>query len=64
MAGSKPGRENAGERIMAMNLGLAIEDVATASNVFSEGTESTGWKNVAALTKGLFMLPRTGPSFS
>jgi len=30
VSGKKPGRENSKERIMSMNLGLAIEDVAMA----------------------------------
>lgn len=34
--GLKPGRERREERIMAMNLGLAIEDVATAIYVYQE----------------------------
>lgn len=34
--GTKLGRENPEERIMAMNLGLAIEDVATAMYVYQE----------------------------
>ncbi|MGA2310536.1 MAG: ornithine cyclodeaminase family protein [Candidatus Bathyarchaeia archaeon] len=36
----KPGRENAKERIMAMNLGLAIEDVATATYVFKKAKKA------------------------
>lgn len=37
----KPGRANEHERIMAMNLGLAIEDVAVAKSVY-EGARSKG----------------------
>lgn len=33
VVGKKPGREDPGERIMSMNLGLAIEDIATATLV-------------------------------
>jgi ornithine cyclodeaminase/alanine dehydrogenase len=40
VAGLKPGRENAEERIMAMNLGLAIEDVATAAYVFQKAKKA------------------------
>jgi ornithine cyclodeaminase/alanine dehydrogenase len=36
----KPGREDAKERIMAMNLGLAIEDVATATYVFQKAKKA------------------------
>ena len=34
VSGRKPGRENSEERIMSMNLGLAIEDMATAHLVY------------------------------
>jgi ornithine cyclodeaminase/alanine dehydrogenase-like protein (mu-crystallin family) len=40
VAGSKPGRLNAEERIMSMNLGLAIEDVATAFYVFQKAKKA------------------------
>ena len=30
----KPGRENENERCMAMNLGLALEDIAVAPEIF------------------------------
>jgi len=40
VAGVKPGRENAKERIMAMNLGLAIEDIATAAYVFQKAKKA------------------------
>ena len=40
VAGVKPGRENAKERIMAMNLGLAIEDVAAAAYVFQKAKKA------------------------
>ena len=36
VSGRKPGRENAEERIMSMNLGLAIEDMATAHLVYQK----------------------------
>jgi len=39
-SGAKPGRENPEERIMAMNLGLAIEDVATAIYVYEEAKKA------------------------
>ena len=34
VTGRKPGREGDGERILAMNLGLALEDVAVAAEVY------------------------------
>ncbi|MDH3365768.1 MAG: ornithine cyclodeaminase family protein [Thermoplasmata archaeon] len=39
--GHKPGRESADERTMSMNLGVAIEDMATAIRVF-EGAKKKG----------------------
>jgi ornithine cyclodeaminase/alanine dehydrogenase-like protein (mu-crystallin family) len=38
--GAKPGRESPVERIMAMNLGLAIQDVATADHVYKEAKKA------------------------
>lgn len=39
LAGRKPGRENASERTMAMNLGLAIGDMAVAPEVLRRAVE-------------------------
>ncbi len=36
VAGRKAGRESADERIMSMNLGVAIEDVAVAAQIYRE----------------------------
>ncbi len=36
VGGLKPGREDDKERVMSMNLGLAIEDVATASHIYKK----------------------------
>ena len=33
IAGQKPGREAAGERIICINIGLALDDMATALSV-------------------------------
>jgi ornithine cyclodeaminase/alanine dehydrogenase-like protein (mu-crystallin family) len=41
VSGKKPGREDSKERIMSMNLGLAIEDVAAASFIY-ERARKTG----------------------
>jgi ornithine cyclodeaminase/alanine dehydrogenase-like protein (mu-crystallin family) len=38
-AGKKPGRENAGERIAAINLGLALDDMATAIRIYKRAKE-------------------------
>jgi ornithine cyclodeaminase/alanine dehydrogenase-like protein (mu-crystallin family) len=40
VSGAMPGRESRKERIMAMNLGLAIEDIATASYVYKEAKKA------------------------
>jgi ornithine cyclodeaminase/alanine dehydrogenase-like protein (mu-crystallin family) len=36
VAGRKAGRESANERIMSMNLGVAIEDIALAVQIYKE----------------------------
>ena len=33
-AGLKPGRENAGERIFSMNMGIAVDDMVTAKVLY------------------------------
>jgi ornithine cyclodeaminase/alanine dehydrogenase-like protein (mu-crystallin family) len=40
ISGKKKGRENPEERIMSMNLGLAIEDVATAGLIFAKAKKT------------------------
>jgi len=39
VAGQRPGRESADERIISLNLGLAIEDVATARLIHAKALE-------------------------
>jgi ornithine cyclodeaminase/alanine dehydrogenase-like protein (mu-crystallin family) len=39
VTGNKPGRENVDERIMSMNLGLAIEDMATARLIYERAVQ-------------------------
>ena len=39
VAGKKPGRQNDKERIMSMNLGLALEDVAVAIHIYQMALE-------------------------
>jgi ornithine cyclodeaminase/alanine dehydrogenase len=39
VAGQKPGREKADERTICMNLGLALEDMATAILIFRKASE-------------------------
>lgn len=36
VAGRKPGREHAGERTISMNLGLALDDMATAIRIYEK----------------------------
>jgi ornithine cyclodeaminase/alanine dehydrogenase-like protein (mu-crystallin family) len=40
VAGEKSGREHQSERIMSMNLGLAIEDIATAKLVLDNANKT------------------------
>ena len=40
VAGQKSGRQNRNERIMSMNLGLAIEDIATAKLIFERANQT------------------------
>jgi ornithine cyclodeaminase/alanine dehydrogenase len=39
VTGVKPGRQDSGERTMAMNLGLAINDIAVAAEIYRQATE-------------------------
>ncbi|MBM3135574.1 MAG: 2,3-diaminopropionate biosynthesis protein SbnB, partial [Chloroflexi bacterium] len=39
VAGRKPGRQRADERIMAINLGLALDDMAVAPEVYRRAKE-------------------------
>ena len=39
VTGAKPGRENSRERTMACNLGLALDDMATAPIVYRRALE-------------------------
>jgi len=39
VAGKKPGRENKNERIISINLGLALDDMATAPLIFNKAKE-------------------------
>jgi len=39
LTGRKPGRESSAERTMACNLGLALDDLATAPLVFKLAVE-------------------------
>ncbi len=39
VAGLKPGREREDERTMAANIGLALEDMAVASEIYARARE-------------------------
>jgi ornithine cyclodeaminase/alanine dehydrogenase len=39
VAGSKPGREDPNERTLAMNLGLALDDMAVAPEIYRRAVE-------------------------
>lgn len=39
VTGAKPGRQDAGERTLAINLGLALEDMAVAAEVYRRAVE-------------------------
>ena len=39
-AGKKPGRENAGERTLCINLGIALDDMATAILIYNRAREN------------------------
>jgi ornithine cyclodeaminase/alanine dehydrogenase-like protein (mu-crystallin family) len=39
VAGKKPGRENAKERTICINLGLALDDMATAILIYRKARE-------------------------
>lgn len=41
VAGKKPGRQNNKERIMSMNLGLALEDMAVAIHIYQMASEKS-----------------------
>ena len=40
VSGQKPGRQNEHERCMAMNLGLALDDIAVAPEIYRRAKES------------------------
>lgn len=46
VSGKKPGRENAEERIMSMNLGIAIEDMATATLIYEKAKKTGAGKKL------------------
>ena len=47
VSGKKPGRESSEERIMSMNLGLAIEDMATATLIYGKAKKTGAGKKLS-----------------
>jgi ornithine cyclodeaminase/alanine dehydrogenase-like protein (mu-crystallin family) len=51
VCGEKPGRENAEERILAINIGLALEDIIVASRVYEIAREKGLYKKLTLMEK-------------
>jgi ornithine cyclodeaminase/alanine dehydrogenase-like protein (mu-crystallin family) len=51
VSGSKPGRENTVERILAINIGLALEDVIVANRVYEIASERGGYQKLILMER-------------
>jgi ornithine cyclodeaminase/alanine dehydrogenase len=51
VCGSKPGRENPEERILAINIGLALEDVIVANRVYEIASEKGGYRRLTLMER-------------
>ena len=51
VAGNKKGRENAKERILAINIGLALEDVIVADYVFKKAEKKGGYNKLTLMER-------------
>ena len=51
VAGKKKGRENAKERILAINIGLALEDVIVADYVYKKAEKSGGYNKLTLMER-------------
>jgi ornithine cyclodeaminase/alanine dehydrogenase len=51
VCGSKPGRENTVERILAINIGLALEDVIVANRVYEIASERGGYQKLTLMER-------------
>jgi ornithine cyclodeaminase/alanine dehydrogenase-like protein (mu-crystallin family) len=51
VAGKKKGRENKKERILAINIGLALEDVIVADYVYKKAEKAGGYKNLTLMER-------------
>jgi ornithine cyclodeaminase/alanine dehydrogenase len=51
VCGSKPGRESPEERILAINIGLALEDVIVANRVYEIASEKGGYQKLTLMER-------------
>jgi len=51
VCGSKPGRESPEERILAINIGLALEDVIVANRVYEVASEKGGYRSLTLMER-------------
>ena len=51
VAGKKKGRENSKERILAINIGLALEDVIVADFVFKKAEKIGGYQKLKLMER-------------
>ena len=51
VAGKKKGRENQRERILAINIGLALEDVIVADYVYKKARKKGGYKSLTLMER-------------
>jgi ornithine cyclodeaminase/alanine dehydrogenase len=51
VAGKKKGRENQKERILAINIGLALEDVIVADYVYKKAEKAGGYKKLTLMER-------------
>ena len=52
VAGKKPGRESQDERILAISIGLALEDVIVANRVYEMAVERGGFEVLSLMERG------------
>ena len=51
VAGKKKGRENSKERILAINIGLALEDVIVADMIYKRAIKNGGYKTLTLMER-------------
>ena len=52
VAGKKPGRESQDERILAISIGLALEDVIVANRIYEVAVERGGFEVLSLMERG------------